>query len=94
MSRLTSSSPAPVGLVGQAGEHGGIIHRRLERGDEKPVLVAEVVVDERRVDRGPGGHGAHGGALEPEFREQFPGRVQDGPACVRAAQRAAAPHRH
>jgi hypothetical protein len=55
------------------------------------------VVDERRVDSGPGGHGAHGGALEPELGEQFPGRVQDGPAGVRAAQRTPAspgPRRH
>jgi hypothetical protein len=87
------SGPAGRG-GGQAGEHGGGVLRRLERGEQKPVLVAEVVVDERRVDPGPGGHGAHGGALEPAFREQFPGRVQDGPARVRAAQRAPAPHRH
>ena len=87
------SGPAGRG-AGQAGEHGSGVLRRLERGEQKPVLVAEVVIDQRRVDPGPGGHRAHGGALEPAFREQFPGRVQDGPAGVRAAQRAPAPDRH
>ena len=85
----------PVGGGGgQAGEYGGGIGRRLQRGEKKPVLVAEVVVDERGIDPGPGGHGAHGGALEPAFREQFPGRVLDGLAGVRAAQRASAPDGH
>ena len=87
--------PGPAGRDGgQAGEHGGGVLRWLERGEEKPVLVTEVVVDERRVDPGPGGHGAHGGALEPELGEQFPRRVQDGPARVRAALWAPAPDRH
>ena len=87
------SGPAGRG-AGQAGEHGSGVLRRLERGEQKPVLVAEVVIDQRRVDPGPGGHGAHGGALEPAFREQLPGRVLDGLAGVRAAQRASAPNRH
>src|SRR5689334_5711521 len=78
MSRLTSFFSGPVGGRGQAGEHGGGVLRRLERGEEKPVLVTEVVVDECRVDPGPGGHGAHGGALEPAFREQFPGLARSG----------------
>jgi hypothetical protein len=92
--------PGPVGSGpvgrggGQADEHGGGIGRRLERGEKKPVLIAEVVVNERRIDPGPGGHGAHGRALEPELREQLPGRIQDGLAGVRAAQRASAPGRH
>jgi hypothetical protein len=59
----------PVAGVGDAGEHGGDIGRRLERGGKEPVLVAEVVVNERRVDVGPGGYGAHGGALKPPLRE-------------------------
>jgi hypothetical protein len=84
----------PVAGVGDAVEHGGGIRWRLERGGKEPVLVAEVVVDERRVDISLGGYDAHGGALKSPFREQFPGGVQDGPARVRAAQRAAAPGGH
>ena len=83
------------GVHGLAVDQAGNFYvAEVDSGREQAVLVAEVVVDERRVDPGPGGHGAHGGALETELREQFPRGVQDGPARVRAAQRAPAPHRH
>jgi hypothetical protein len=40
------------------GERGGQVRGRLSHGGEEAVLVPEVVVDERRVDAGPGAHGA------------------------------------
>jgi hypothetical protein len=84
----------PAWFVGDPGEHGGRIHRRLERSRKEPVLVAEVVIDERRVHVGSGAHRAHGGALEAEFREQFLGGVQYRLPGVRAAQRASTSRGH
>ena len=81
-------------VAGQAGVDPALIYHYF--GDKDGLLFAALQPpeDAAALFAGLARHGPHRGALEPAFREQFPGRVQDGPAGVRAAQRAPTPDRH
>src|SRR4029453_3517553 len=82
MDRNVSTSRGPT-WSGSAARTVARVDREPHGGHEEVLLLAEVVVDQGRVDPGQLGHVADGGPLIALLGERPPGRVQDplpGPA--------------